>query len=118
MAIQIVRNENNEITTGNLCVFNGKTKRKMYCISHYYRWLNLIPLEGVDIRDFVDSLRLTIDGVEKTLNIYDEERGWVEWIEGSSNIEFNEEKAMLHVEDSTSFTICSTYNFTYNEMPM
>lgn len=118
MTIQIVRNENNEITTGNLCVFNGKTKRKIYCVTYSWRWLNLMPSEGVDIRDFVDSLRLTIDGVDKTINVYDEERGWEVWIEGGNNVEFTEEKAMLHVEDSTLFTICSTYDFTHSEMPM
>lgn len=114
MATQIIRNENNEITTGNLCVFNGKTKRKMYCISDSYQWLTLRPLGGVDIHDFMDSLRLTINGVEETLNVHDQETGWV----AGSTIELYEERVKLEVEYSTLFTICSTYDFTYEVTPM
>jgi hypothetical protein len=113
MTTQIVRDTTGVITTGKFCLFNG-SRSKMFCeTGDNYRYYKLVRMETVDINTFINSLRLSVDGVSIPLIIRTDFDDYTD----QPYVSIFEDYVELR-NQPLGFKICSTYAFQLVEQPM
>ena len=112
MTTQIIRDTTGVITTGKFCLFNG-SRSKMFCeTGDNYRYYKLVRIETVDINTFINSLRLSVDGVSIPLIIKTDPN-----VPNQPYVSIFEDYVQLR-NQPLGFKICSTYAFQLIEQPM
>lgn len=107
MTTQIIRDTEGVITTGKFCTFNGKVERKLFCTTgDDYRYYKLVRMVDVEILKFLNSLKLTSNGISVPLIHHTES----ELLIDEPFVVIQEDFVQLRNQPE-NFQICSIYPF-------
>lgn len=112
MTTQIIRDTEGVVTTGKFCTFNGKVERKLFCTTgDDYRYYNLVRMGDVEILKFLNSLKLTSNGISVPLIRYTEFEEFIDEPFVVIRKDFVQGDFIQLRNQPENFQICSIYPF-------